>query len=232
VSARFITSVRIEASAGPHEYVTVWIRGANVGTLVVGQGDGEELRTLLTGELPPALDGYLAPVRVSTDEADRERVRKALDEDERRLVEWDRSQPGGSAPRPPPLSAGLRARLRGSVHGARAYLTPTFSSDHPTAAEPCPADLKLDAHIASTATHLGVSPEQLSALTATFIEYWRGRGDVKRDWQGMLRRWLVSALDSPALHPTAREPPAADAPPTSRFFTDKTDRYDDEEREP
>ena len=43
----FVTSVRVERSSGPHEYVSVWIRGANVGTLCVGRGDGEALRDLL-----------------------------------------------------------------------------------------------------------------------------------------------------------------------------------------
>jgi hypothetical protein len=48
----FVTSVRVEKSSGPHEYVTVWLRGANVGTLVVGAGDGERLASLLrAGEI-------------------------------------------------------------------------------------------------------------------------------------------------------------------------------------
>lgn len=47
VPAAFISSVRIEPGGGSHEYVTVWIRGANVGTLCVGKGDGERLEALL-----------------------------------------------------------------------------------------------------------------------------------------------------------------------------------------
>jgi hypothetical protein len=51
----FISSVRVENSRvenskgldGPHEYVTVFIRGQNVGTLVVGAGDGLRLQELL-----------------------------------------------------------------------------------------------------------------------------------------------------------------------------------------
>jgi hypothetical protein len=49
-STPFISSVRVENSKGldgPHEYVTVFIRGANVGTLVVGAGDGLRLQELL-----------------------------------------------------------------------------------------------------------------------------------------------------------------------------------------
>jgi hypothetical protein len=45
----FITSVRIEKGDGPHEYVSVWIRGANVGTLCVREGEGEHLSLLLRG---------------------------------------------------------------------------------------------------------------------------------------------------------------------------------------
>jgi hypothetical protein len=45
----FITSVRVQASAGGHEYVSIWIRGANVGTLCVGKGEGEQLARLLQG---------------------------------------------------------------------------------------------------------------------------------------------------------------------------------------
>ena len=37
VPGGFITSLRVESSGGGHEYVTVWIRGANVGTLCVGK---------------------------------------------------------------------------------------------------------------------------------------------------------------------------------------------------
>ena len=43
----FITTVEVRASDGPHEYVSVWIRGQQVGTLCVGKGDGEPLRALL-----------------------------------------------------------------------------------------------------------------------------------------------------------------------------------------
>jgi hypothetical protein len=45
----FITSVRVDNSRpdGPHEYVTVFIRGQNAGTLVVGAGDGLRLQELL-----------------------------------------------------------------------------------------------------------------------------------------------------------------------------------------
>jgi hypothetical protein len=49
----FITSVAIEPSKGPHEYVSVWIRGQNVGTLCVGKGDGEPLAAILRGDASP-----------------------------------------------------------------------------------------------------------------------------------------------------------------------------------
>jgi hypothetical protein len=54
---RFVTSVAISAGGGPHEYVAVWIRGANAGTLCVGKGDGERLSLALRG--CHCLDGYL-----------------------------------------------------------------------------------------------------------------------------------------------------------------------------
>lgn len=47
-SQAFITSVRIE-KGGAHEYVSVWIRGANVGTLCVREGDAERLALILRG---------------------------------------------------------------------------------------------------------------------------------------------------------------------------------------
>jgi len=52
----FVTSVRVERSSGPHEYVSIWIRGANCGTLCVGKGDGDELVRRLRGE---SADGYV-----------------------------------------------------------------------------------------------------------------------------------------------------------------------------
>lgn len=46
-SPPFVSSVRVERSSGPHEYVSIWLRGQNVGTLCVRRGDGDELRRLL-----------------------------------------------------------------------------------------------------------------------------------------------------------------------------------------
>ncbi len=45
-----VTTVRVERYAGVHEGVTVWLRGMNVGTLTVGDGEGERLRALLLSE--------------------------------------------------------------------------------------------------------------------------------------------------------------------------------------
>lgn len=48
---KFVTSVRIDSSGGgPHEWVTVYIRGQNVGTLCVGRGDAAVLEALLVPE--------------------------------------------------------------------------------------------------------------------------------------------------------------------------------------
>lgn len=54
----FISTVRVNTpTSGPHEYVSVWIRGQNVGTLCVGKGDGERLALLLRG--CRCTDGFL-----------------------------------------------------------------------------------------------------------------------------------------------------------------------------
>jgi hypothetical protein len=41
-----ITSTRVE-TRGAHDHVTVWVDGANTGTLIVGAGDGEALAKIL-----------------------------------------------------------------------------------------------------------------------------------------------------------------------------------------
>jgi hypothetical protein len=46
---QLVTSVRVER-AGAHERVTIWLRGANVGALTAGEGDGQRLRRLLLSE--------------------------------------------------------------------------------------------------------------------------------------------------------------------------------------
>lgn len=47
-AAPFVTSIRIDRDGGgPHEWVTIYIRGQNVGTLCVGRGDGDELERML-----------------------------------------------------------------------------------------------------------------------------------------------------------------------------------------
>lgn len=41
-----ITSTRVE-HRGAHDHVTVWVDGANVGTLIVGEGQGDWLASVL-----------------------------------------------------------------------------------------------------------------------------------------------------------------------------------------
>lgn len=60
----FVTSVRV-SPAGAHEYVSVWIRGQNVGTLVVGKGDGEPLADRLRSPCVDVEPGVV--VREGTD---------------------------------------------------------------------------------------------------------------------------------------------------------------------
>jgi hypothetical protein len=68
---KFISSVSVSESRGPHDYVNVFIRGQNVGTLVVGKGDAEPLRAVLMREPgepppPPARKGRGKPMRPSS----------------------------------------------------------------------------------------------------------------------------------------------------------------------
>jgi hypothetical protein len=46
----------VEIGRGPHDYVNVFIRGQNVGTLVVGKGDAEPLKARLMREPERAAD--------------------------------------------------------------------------------------------------------------------------------------------------------------------------------
>lgn len=115
----FITSVRVEQSAGPHEYVSVWIRGASVGTLCVGKGDGEPLARLLQGCHCSAefLDRHGVHMfgcrmvslgdRVAFVGAPPEWPQLSREEYERRLRELEHPR----RPREWPLSAGLKTRL-------------------------------------------------------------------------------------------------------------------------
>jgi hypothetical protein len=57
----FITSVDLRPSDGPHEYVTIYIRGQNVGTLCVGKGDGDALALLLMPGMKPEERSFEAP---------------------------------------------------------------------------------------------------------------------------------------------------------------------------
>lgn len=49
-----VTSVRVQANFG-HDRVTVWNRGANSGTLTVGEGDGEKIAARLLSDMLPQL---------------------------------------------------------------------------------------------------------------------------------------------------------------------------------
>ena len=74
----FITSVDVRPSNGGHEYVTIFVRGQNVGTLCVGKGDAQPLALLLLPGMSPE------EARYERDDADeiadlrrRERERRA-----------------------------------------------------------------------------------------------------------------------------------------------------------
>lgn len=88
---RFITSVAVEHSRGPHAYVSIWIRGQQVGTLCVGEGDAEPLRALLMGErekldiIAAAADKVLG-IDVLADNPDLlERAAESVQTEERRV---------------------------------------------------------------------------------------------------------------------------------------------------
>jgi hypothetical protein len=54
---RLVSSVRVEPR-GIHEHVSVWVQGALAGTLIVGPGQGELLRSLLlVGHRDPKPEG-------------------------------------------------------------------------------------------------------------------------------------------------------------------------------
>lgn len=174
MTAPFVTSVRVEPSDGPHDYVTVWIRGANVGTLCVGKGDGELLRALLVGDrdcttgpmafakcdrradvarydaelarearetlagLPPgmtvrdATDAEQLHALAGTIREMRERGNSLMATDgiDAALVREARETIAGYTIVKMAPDGRLSLRdYRGSVHGDRAYLTPTFSPD-------------------------------------------------------------------------------------------------------
>ncbi len=63
----FITSVRVE-TIGIHEHVSVWVRGQLVGTLIVGDGDGERIKNALLGAkyfgIDRSVDGPIDPVEL------------------------------------------------------------------------------------------------------------------------------------------------------------------------
>lgn len=77
----FISSVCVCVGKGPHDYVNVFIRGQNVGTLVVGKGDAEPLRAVLMREpdhtKAEAGSGASAPSRRAARKAARKSTRTA-----------------------------------------------------------------------------------------------------------------------------------------------------------
>lgn len=67
----FVTSVRVDLKPGaPHAYVTVWIHGANCGTLCVREEEAAPLKALLMGPRAIAADRHdtMLPPAPSEDE--------------------------------------------------------------------------------------------------------------------------------------------------------------------
>ncbi len=71
----FITSVDVRPSGGPHEYVTIYIRGQNVGTLCVGKGDAEPLSLLLLPGMKPLIEVSVEDLLARSSLGDPEAVR-------------------------------------------------------------------------------------------------------------------------------------------------------------
>lgn len=161
----FISSVEVRPSAA-HDYVTIWIRHANVGTLCVGKGDGEELRARLLGE-PSLLER-----QADTSEAvgfphlaDAIRTRR----DEMGYV-----------------NAGERCTLTPWMRGALQVMRGDAERTR------CPEDLQPDERTLEAARGQGFDDASIRDEVQRFVDYWRGRGEECFDWQTRLRSWFRS----------------------------------------
>lgn len=74
-------------------------------------------------------------------------------------------------------------------------------SKAPRARSLCPTDLKPDETTAAEAWKLGFNDELLERTVAEFINWWRGDGRLKADWQATLRNRLSSEAERRGLRP-------------------------------
>ena len=104
----FITSVRVDGN-GVHDFVTIFIRGQNVGTLCCGKGDGQPLAELLERDLPKTEADAIAWHELERRAAEN---RAADEELTRRGLDWRKMNEGRAARGMPKLSASeMLARL-------------------------------------------------------------------------------------------------------------------------
>jgi len=71
----------------------------------------------------------------------------------------------------------------------------------PRARTQCPDDLQPDPTTAATAWELGFSDEMRDRTVREFVNYWRGEGTLKADWQATLRNRLDNRAEHYALKP-------------------------------
>lgn len=160
--ALFITSVDVRQ--GPaHDYVTIWIRHANVGTLCVGKGDGEELRALLLGE--PSL---LERQAVTSEAVGFPHLADAI---------RTRRQEMGYVKTGEPCT--LTPWMRGALSAMR---DPERTR--------CPLDLAPDECTLEAARGQGFDDAAIAAQVRSFVDYYHGQGGVRFDWQSLLRVWF------------------------------------------
>jgi hypothetical protein len=71
----------------------------------------------------------------------------------------------------------------------------------PRARTLCPTDLQPDETTAAEAWKLGFTDELLARTVTEFINWWRGDGRLKADWQATLRNRLLTEAERRALKP-------------------------------
>lgn len=218
--ASLITSVDVRQSGGSHEYVAVFIRGQNVGTLCVGKGDGEAVRKLLMAEpvyveMPPphafgennafrmlaAEDpGWLDPSTPPYPPAGSSvvEVREATEDEQRQALER--------------TLASMQREARETLAGLSPGKTVEACTDDPELlAERYPGRVRSEARQGTTvplgmqpdattlgmARALGMTEAQVSATLERFVSYWEATGKRRVDWQRELRVWLHRVSTSP-----------------------------------
>lgn len=102
--------------------------------------------------------------------------------------------PSLALPNDPPLTPAADSASTGSARAGRKPKPPRARSQ-------CPLDLQPDETTAAEAWTLGFSKELQARTVAEFIDYWRGRGDLRADWQATLRNRLRSEAERRALKP-------------------------------